>query len=157
MNISNHRKPESNLVPFSLNSIIIHSARVATVSDLEHLLCDLPLHRRNVFVIAELWDAAVPQPQQAEPLRLLQLLVRGKVELLLQLLQAEILGSCHLSAGGHLPTSKQLQEADPDATSRLFANLRESHLQKLHDGGVLRVVGIQSGPRCPFSDFLHVV
>lgn len=126
-------------------------------TDLEQLLCDLPLHRRNILVIAELRDAAVPQPQQAEPPGLFQLLVRGKIELFLQLLQAEILRSRHLGAGGHLPMHKQLPAANPDATFWRFKNLWESHLQKLHNGCVLRVIGIESGLLGPFSDFLHVV
>lgn len=127
-------------------------------ADLEHLISHLPLHSRDALVISKLWNSPVPQSEEAKPLGLLQLLICHKVKLLLQLFQAEILGRRHLSAAGDLPQHRHkrsnYRSSPPSCTT---PNSRDAYFQKLHDGGVLRVVGIQSGLRGPLSDFFHVI
>lgn len=129
-------------------------------SDLEHPVGDLPLHSGDVFVIPELRHFLVPVLEQAEPLAVLQLLVRHKVELLLQLLQAEVVGSRDLSAAGDLVgTDHRFSSPEPEVfgaaeSSELWP---DTHLQQLHDGGVFRIVGVEPRLRRPLADFLHVV
>lgn len=76
---------------------------------MEHLICDLPLHSGDTLVVAELSDFLVPQFEQTESSRSVQLLIGHKVKLLLQLFQTEVFWSGHLSTTGHLETPRETQ------------------------------------------------
>lgn len=81
--------------------------------------------------------------------------------------QAEVLWSGHLSTSGHLTnhrekhvTPGQLSSMAPDAASSSpspAAPNSDTYFKQLHDGGVLRVVGVQARLRGPFTDFFHIV
>lgn len=73
-----------------------------TVPYLEHLISDLPFQGRDTLIVTELSHLLVSEPEQTEPARPLNFLLRQEVELLLQLLQSEVIWSCHLPTTGHL-------------------------------------------------------
>lgn len=131
-------------------------------TDLKHPVRDLPLLSRNELVASKLCHSLVPQLEHSESFGPFQLFVAHKVKLLLQMFQTEVVWSGYLAASGHLTNHRTKTSSSGEcgpSSSSLRAAPEEpgTYFKQLHDGGILRIVGVQTRLRCPFTDFFRII